>query len=221
MKKTITSIFLASVAVVSAQSISVKDGNEKFSSGSHPAFISTIYENTKDEVIGEWKKILKDYKNEKVKDDGSEVFGDNILIKDWGNNPVDFYTTFEENTKDKTIKMCTAVDLGGTYLTGSEKDKAKLIEKMMKEFCLKMTKQPMEAAIKAADKSLHKLEDNQKDLEKDNKNLKDDIENYKAKIKKAEEDVKTNEADQVKKKAEVETQKKVADELKKKLDKVN
>jgi peptidoglycan hydrolase CwlO-like protein len=156
-----------------------------------------------------------------VKESGGEVFGDNIVIKDWGNNPVDVYTKFEED-KDKKIKMSVAVDLGGTYLTSSaDKDKYKYFEKLIKEFSLKMTKVPMEAAVKAAEKSLHKVENEQKDLEKENKDLKSDIENYKEKIKKAEADIKKNEEEQVKKKAEVEGQKKVTDELKKKLDKVN
>ena len=78
-----------------AQSISTSEGNEKFSSGSQNAVITTIYENSLDNVISGWKKILKDYKHEKVKEHDNEIFGDNILIKDWGNNPVDFYTKFE------------------------------------------------------------------------------------------------------------------------------
>jgi len=183
--------------------------------------MATIYENKLDEVMDEWKKVMKDYKNEKVKVNGDEVFGDNILIKDWGNNPVDFYARFEEDAKEKVIKMAVAVDLGGTYLSSGDKDKHHYVEKMVKEFAIKMTKAPMMAAIKDAEKQHDKLMDNQKDLEKENKNLKGDIENYKEKIKKAEDDVKKNDENQVKKKAEIEAQKKVVDDLKKKLDKVN
>ncbi len=222
MKKITTFLLITSVSYSFSQSVLVKEGNEKFSNGSHDAIITTIYENKMDEVINEWKKVLKDFKNEKVKDKDNEVFGDNILIKDWGNNPVDFYANFIEDSKDKSIKMMVAVDLGGKYLNSSgDKDKHKYVEKMVKEFAVKMTKEPIEAAVKDANKLLGKLEDNQKDLEKDNKNLKSDIENYKEKIKKAEADSKKNDEDQVKKKAEIESQKKVADALKKKLDKVN
>jgi len=222
MKKLFTITFGLLSAGAFSQSISVKEGNEKFSEGSHNAIITTIYENKLDEVHDEWRKILKDYKHEKVKDKDGEIFGDNITIKEWGNNPVDFHTKFEEDTKDKTIKMFVAVDLGGTYLSSSsDKDKYKYLEKIVKEFALKMTKSPMEAAIKDAEKVLGKMEDNQKDLEKENKDLKNDIENYKEKIKKAEEDTKKNDENQVKKKAEIVTQKKAVDDLKKKLDKVN
>lgn len=205
---------------LNAQEIKTREGNEKFSSGSHEAIITTIYEGNLDDVISEWKSILKDFKHEKVKASGDEIFGDNILIKDWGNNPVDIYTRFEENKGDRSIKMMVAVDLGGAYLKSSDKDKQKFIEKLMREFAVKMTKVPLEKNVKVAVAALDKLEDNQKDLEKENKNLKDDIENYKSKIKKAEEDIKKNDEAQAKKKAEIDAQKKVVDGAKKKLDDV-
>ncbi|MBA3682228.1 MAG: hypothetical protein H0W73_13880 [Bacteroidetes bacterium] len=221
MKKILTLSAITFAGFSFSQSINVKDGNEKFSTGSQYALTTTIYESTADEAVSEWKKVLKDFKNEKVKDNDNEVFGDNILIKEWGNNPVDVYTKFEEDKKTKTVKMSTAVDLGGTYLTSSDKDKAKLIEKMMKDFAIKMTKEPIAALVKVAEKQQAKLEDDQKDLEKDNKNLKEDIDNYNKKIKKAEDDIKKNEDDQVKKKTEIETQKKEVEVVKKKLDAVN
>ncbi len=211
MKKTLTLSAMAFAGFAFSQSINVKEGNEKFSTGNQYAITTTIYENTADEAISEWKKVLKDYKYEKVKDNDGEVFGDNILIKEWGNNPVDIYTKFEEDKKAKTVKMSTAVDLGGTYLASSDKDKTKLVEKMMKDFAVKMTKEPITAAVKVAEKQQVKLEDDQKDLEKDNKNKKEDIEDYKKKITKAEKEIIEKEAAIEKKKGEVGIQKKVVD----------
>jgi len=165
--------------------------------------------------------FLKDFKNEKVKSDNGEIFGDNILIKDWGNNPVDVYTTFEEDKTAKTVTMHVAFDLGGAYLSGSDGDKHKSAQKMIKDFAVKTTKESMGDKVKELEKVLGKLEDNQKDLEKANKNSKSDIEDYKTKIKKAEDDIVKNEADQTKKKAEIEAQKKVVEEAKKIMDKVD
>ncbi len=207
--KILTTLLLVSTATFSfSQSIAVKDGSEKFSTGSQPAILTTIYEHKLNDVISEWKKVMKDFKHEKVKESDNEVFGDNILVSDWGNNTADFYAKFEEDSKDKTIKMAVAVDLGGKYLTSSDRDKLKFVEKLVKDFAVKMTKEAMEGNVKDAGKLLVKLEDNEKDLVKDNKNYKDDIENWKGKIKKAEDDIKKNEEDQVKKKAEIEAQKK-------------
>jgi hypothetical protein len=212
MKKlfTVTAICFAGFAF--SQSINTKETNEKFSTGSQNAFVTTIFENNANNVISEWKKALKDFKNVKVKDSDNEVFGDNILIKDWGNNPVDFYAKFEEDKKAKTLKMSVAVDLGGTYLSSStDKDKARFVEKMVKDFAVKMTKEPLTDAVKANEKQLAKLEDDQKDLEKDNKNSKEDIENYKKKITKVEKEVIDRDVDIEKKKGEINVQKKVVD----------
>lgn len=203
-------VFTASASF--SQSISIKESNEKFSTGSQNAVTTTIFENNSSDVMDAWKKVLKDYKNEKVKDSGDEVFGDNILVKEWGNNTVDFYARFEENKKDKTVKMSVAVDLGGTYLSSSgDREKFKYVEKMVKDFALKMTKSPIEAAIKDNEKKLGKLEDDQKDFEKDKKNLQEDIENYKKKITKTEKEIIEKNAEIEKKKTEVNVQKKVVD----------
>lgn len=222
MKKSILTIAaLVAFSSAEAQKISVKDGSEKFSNGSHNAYTTTIYEASKDDVESKWKSYLKDFKHEKVKSDNGEIFGDNIVIKDWGNNPVDVYTKFEEDKTAKTVTMHVAFDLGGAYLTGSDGDKHSDAKKRIKEFAIKTTKEAMGDKVKDLEKVLGKLEDNQKDLEKDNKGYKSDIEDYKAKIKKAEENIAKNEADQVKKKSEIEAQKKVVDDAKKVMDKVD
>jgi len=212
MKKLITLLFVAAITVLKSQSISVKEGSEKFSTGSQNALTTTIYENKMGEVMSEWKKVLKDFKNEKVKESNDEVFGDNIVIKEWGNNTSDWYTRFEEDKSSKTVKMMVAVDLGGAYVSSSsDKDKSKYIERLMKEFAVKMTKAPIEEAVKNAEKLQAKLEDQQKDLEKDKKDLEEDIVKYKNKITKAEKEIVVKDAEIEKKKGEVSIQKKVVD----------
>lgn len=218
-KLVITFGIFAITTQLNAQKINVKSGSEKFSSGSQSCLKTTIYSNNEDDVKSEWKSLLKDFKNEKVKSNGNEVFGDNVLIKDWGNNPVDVYATFTENKKDQTVEMNVAFDLGGAYLKSTD-DRYNSAEKMVKEFAIKMTRIPLEKKVKDNEKTLGKLEDAQKDLEKENRNLKTDIESYKEKIKKAEGDIKKNEENQVKKKAEVEAQKIVVEDSKKLLNKV-
>lgn len=222
MKKIVLTIAaLVALTTAEAQKISVKDGSEKFSNGSHNAYSATIYETSKDDVESKWKSLLKDFKNEKVKSDNGEIFGDNIVIKDWGNNPVDIYAAFDEDKTAKTVTIHVAFDLGGAYLTGSDGDKHSFAKKMVKDFAVKTTKESMGDKVKDLEKVLGKLEDNQKDLEKDNKGYKSDIEDYKGKIKKAEDNISKNEADQVKKKSEIEAQKKIVDDAKKVMDKVD
>lgn len=197
-----------------AQEIKVKTSNGSFSAGNAPCFETTIYYADLDDVMSEWKSTLKDFKNEKVKSNGKEIIGDNIIIKDWGNDPVDIYSTFNE-TKDKNIEMKIAVDLGNNnYLKSG--DKTKFIEKMIKEFAIQMSIKSLDKQIKTQNKIVADIADKQKSLEKKNESLKKDIEDYKEKIKKAEEDIKNNEAEIEKKKTELAAQQKALDELKKK-----
>ena len=222
MKKiTLTLSALLIILGANAQKISVKDGSERFANGSHNAYTTSIYEINKDDAESKWKSFLKDFKNEKVKSEKGEIVGDNVLIKDWGNNPVDVYATFEEDKKTNVVIMHVAFDLGGAYLTGSDGDKHKMAEKLIKEFAIKTTKEALEDKVKDQEKALSKLEDNQKELEKDNKNAKSDIESYEEKIKKSEDDINKNEADQTKKKAEIEAQKKVVEDVKSVINKID
>lgn len=213
MKKTLAIVASLVAITASAQRIELKEGKESFSTGSQNAITTTIYANKMDDVQSAWKSLLKDYKNEKVKTSKNEVFGDNILIKEFGNNPVDVYATFEENKKDMTVKMHVAFDLGGAYLssTSEQKDKYNEAEKIIKAFAVKMTKAPLQQKVKDAEKVQSKLEDEQKSLEKDNKNLKQTISDNKDKISKAEKDIAAKEVELEKKKGEIEIQKKVVD----------
>ena len=102
---------IACTKLAFAQSISVTEETTTFSTGTQNALVATIHKNSKDAVASKWKDYLKDFKNEKVKMENNEVFGDNVLIKEWGNNPVDIYARFEENKADNTVKLMVAFNL--------------------------------------------------------------------------------------------------------------
>lgn len=216
MKTTLFYVCALASTTMMAQEIKVKESSGSFSSGILPCFETKIYNNTMAEVKDQWKKILKNFKNEKIKTKGDELFGDNILIKQWGNNPVDIYTHFAENS-DRSIEMKVAVDLGnGNYLESHDKDKSRFIEKLMKDFAIKMSTEALEKQLKEETKKLNDIQNKQQDLEKKNENLKKDIENYKEKIKKAEEEIENNKKEIEKKKQEAAILQKRLDELKKK-----
>ena len=200
---------------VTAQTILVTEQKAPFSTGEQNALVTTVYQNSKEEVVAKWKDYMKDFKNEKVKFENNEMFGDNVLIKEWGNNPVDVYARFEESKDDKTVKIKVAFDLGGAYLSsGGDAAKYALAEKLVKDFAVKATRFPFEEKLRIAQKLLTDMEGDQKNLEKENKDLHNDIDNYKSKITRAEEDIKKNEENQLKKKAQAEAQKTVIDQIK-------
>ncbi len=203
-----------------SQAIEVSESRANFSTGSNNALITTIFNANVDDVIKAWKKTMKNYKNEKIKINDKEVFADNVLIKDWGNNPVDIYAMFVENNKQ--IKMNVAVDLGGVYLKSSEqKDKFEYMEAMVKNFAIEMTKEPLVENIKRQNKVLKDLEGDQKDLEKENSKLRSDIVSYQEQIKKAETALQKNDENQVKQKVLLEKQKQIIEQAEKDVESVN
>jgi peptidoglycan hydrolase CwlO-like protein len=157
--------------------------------------------------MDKWKTYLKNYKNVKVKTAKDEVVGDNVLIKEWGNNPVDIYARFEENKQEKTVRMMVAYNLGGAYLTSTlDANKYAAAEKMVRDFAVETTKAPLILKVKDAEKVLGKMEGDRDGIEKDIKNLRSDIENYRDKISKAEKDITKAEDELSKKKSEIDGQ---------------
>jgi hypothetical protein len=191
-----------------AQNINVTEQNVLFLNGQQPALVTMVYNNSMSTVMDKWKSFLKSYKNEKIKADKSgEIFGDNVLIKDWGNNPVDIYARFEENKADQSVKLMVAFDLGGAYLTSSgDAAKYSSAEGLVKNFAIETTKAPVADKKKDAEKVLSRLESDRESQEKSIKSLKSDIESYKDKISKAEKDIEKGESDLSKKKSEIDAQ---------------
>lgn len=220
MKKTTTLTAALLIGFFSfAEKLKVQEKNEKIGGGNNNALVITIYEVSPDDIESKFKSVMKDY-DAKVSSKDGGLFGDNAVIKEMGNNTVDIYARVEK-VKDGESKLIVAFDLGGAFLNSSEhKDKYKITEKIVYDFAVKITKDAISAVVKAEEKKLDNLNDNQKDLEKKNANLNDDIKEYEEKIKKAKEDLEKNKADQEKKKAEIEAQKKVVEEVNKKLNAV-
>ncbi len=198
------------------RNIEVKGTSHSFSTGNNDALSVVIYESTPKDVSKAWQKQLKDF-NGKTSEKKGEVFSDNAIIKKFGdNNAVDIYTRFEETGEGNTT-MFVAVDLGGAYLSSSQKEKYNVMKDIIHDFAKEASQDVVSQQIKDATKVFSGLESDQKQLVKDNENLHSDIESYKDKITKAEDAIKKNEEDQEAKKKEIEDQQKVLDDLNEKL----
>lgn len=216
MKKILTLAFAAFSFAAFAGKVKVSESKENIGGGNNNALTITIYEANPDDIIKEFRSIMKDY-DAKVSTKGDELFGDNAIIKKMGNNTVDIWAKVVK-VKDGESKLIVAFDLGGAFLNSSDhKDKYPVAKEIVENFAIKMQKDAIEEQLAAATKALEKMQDQQKDLEKKNADLKDDIKNYEEKIKKAQDDVKKNEEDQAKKKNDISVQQKVVDGVKEKL----
>ena len=178
-----------------------------------------IYEVKDNEVLKEWKSLIKGYGG-KV----SSKFADDVSIPSISENTIDIYTTAVKD-KNNTI-LIVGFDLGGAYLSSGHSG-YKSAERILYDFAVMMSKKGIAGLLKGEEKILAKSEKNFEQLIKDNEKLhknveglrqdieryKDQIEGAKKDIEKAEKDIGTNLEDQKKAKAEVEEKKKIVQKV--------
>ena len=214
-KKPVAPATEAAPAARLSQKIVIKESPEPIGGGTHNALTVKIPDINPAEAEEGFKSHMKAYNGKRTSKEGS-AFIDNADIKEMSDNTVDVYAKAVAAGKD--VNFSVAFDLGGIFLSSTtHKDKYLVAERIVKEFAVKMTREPLLEQLKNAQKSQSKIEGEQKSLEKDNINLNEDIQNYKAKIRTAEENLAKNKAEQDKKKLELETQKKVVIEVETKL----
>ncbi len=210
-------LLLAPLMTISAYAddklkISVDEKNERVGGSSHACLVVIIYDAKADEIEKEWKSKMKGYDAKVTSKD--EIFADNALIREISENTCDVYARTEKGANENETRLIVGFLLGETWLSSSNGPSYKAAEKIVKDFATKMTKEAVAGSVKAEEKKLEKLQDEQDDLVKKNKDLNEDIVDYQDKIKKAEADIKTNEEEQSKKKAELEVQQKALEAIK-------
>jgi hypothetical protein len=195
-----------------AQKIKISEKNENLGGGKHNALLVPIYEADEKTVEKEWKNLLKKY-NAKMATIGDEQFGDNAVIKDISNNTIDIYWKLEKAAENST-KLIAAYDLGGAFLSAdTHKKEYKIIETIMYDFALGLTKKTVANQLKDAQREGEKRDKKLKNLVEKNEDLHKDIEGYRAKIKVAEDNIVLNLANQKDAKALVDAQNKILDDI--------
>lgn len=177
-------------AKINAQSIDVKEGNEKVGGAFRNVLTVIIYESDGPAVLKSWKKLMKD-SNAKVKNSGDEIFADNAMLSDLSSNSIDVYASVKK--ENEALRFSVAYDLGGTYLSESQNSGGfRAAKKMLYNFALEVTKEAVNQQIKNAEADVKKIEWKQSDLERDKEHLHRDIDNYKDKIATAEKGLEEN-----------------------------
>jgi hypothetical protein len=201
--------FFLPVLFISSQ-VNIQNTNSKFSIGSAPCLKIEILEADDDFCKKEWVRTLDGFKNEKVKKSGNEMFADNVLIPEMGNNPLDIYTTFEYQKKSGKTIICSAVDLGGAFLnSGDHSDKFKIYESILKKYANGTQRKFFEKKLEDQTDEQKKFSKNINHLTEENKDLNDKIFKAENDIKKNEKEISETKSKLEIKKKEVESQKKV------------
>jgi hypothetical protein len=212
-----TSVFLFTSIVFYGQSkVEVKEQIEDIGGGSHNALVVKIYQCKDEDVLKEWKSIMKGY-DAKVSNK-KEMFADNAKIKDMSDNTVDVYAR-AESTAEGDVNFIVGFDLGGAYLSSTQhpreyKEAKRIVYNMAKD----LSETGLKEKVKTEEKILLGLQKQKEYTAKENETLTHDIESYKEKVSKAEEKIKANQEAIKQKEKEIADQQKIFDSIVKKAD---
>ncbi len=199
-----------------SQKISVKETRENIAQGNNNVFTVLLYGASEKNVVKSWKGLMKSY-NAKISSSKDEIFADNANIISLSSGTIDVYA----KTKDENgaIELVAGFDLGdGVFISSADNlAKYKIVEGIIYNFALNVTRDAISEQLKKDEKEHQKLDNKLKQLEKDNKRLNSNIEKYEGLIEQAKEDIKMNLKDQENLKNNIKTHQKTLDEIKEKL----
>lgn len=220
-------LLLSNSLITNAQ---VRETTASMSQGSNNALAIDLAYADPEKVLDEFEDYVEDFKAKARKKKG-ELFGDNAQVKSiGGNNTIDIYAKVEKG--DNKSILTVWFDLGGAYLSSkTHGEKYGEAVKWLNEFASRMVKKGIEDELKAEQKKLEVLTDEQKtlvrdkekldksivDSEKDIKDMEAKIAQMKQDIEKAKQDIVTNLDKQKGKAADVEKQKEVVKKVESKL----
>jgi hypothetical protein len=222
--------FLLSICVYFQTLAQLRETSAPMSQGNNNAILLELDYLDAEKVSDEFEKYVEDFKAKTKKKKG-EIFADNAQIKSiGGNNTIDIYAKAEKGV-GKTV-LTVWFDLGGAYLSAkTHPDKYIEAEKWLREFSKRMVKKSIEDELKAEQKKLEALQDEQKDLvrdkekldkgivdgEKNIKEMENKINQTKQNIEKSKQDIVTNLDKQKVKNEDIEKQKEVIKRVEAKL----
>ncbi|MBI2269268.1 MAG: hypothetical protein HYU69_02810 [Bacteroidetes bacterium] len=222
MKKYVAFCFISVfVGTCFAQKIKITESVERIGEpgAKNNVLAVIISEATPEEIESDWKALTKSYKA-KVSTMEDVIFSDNAVIKSISNNTIDMYAR-SEKIKEGETRFIIGFNLGGAYLSSIlHPEQFREIKQIVNDFAVKTTRDAIANKLKAAQKVLDKLSDEQKNLVKKNETLNKDvetnkqkIEELKEKIKREEEELVINKTDHENKTKEVDAQRKVVESL--------
>ena len=180
--KTITSILLILFTnFFFAQSVSLKETTEDFSTGKQNAFKVNVPYCTADYIAKKLKGELKDWHG-KYKESKGEHTVKMGKLKDLGDKPFDVYAkVIEKDDKDCYISL--SIDLGGAYLNSKDHpEKYKVIKSEITKMAIKISKDQINKDISREKDALKDLEKQKKSLIKEEDKLSKQIKDYEKQI---------------------------------------
>ena len=214
MKSILIFFSVVLVAQVWSQQVSLTQENQTFTIGNKNAYVLSIPYASKIQIEEEVKSYLKEFgKVKSSKGENVVLLGKNESISD---KPIDIYARVM-TAKDGSPIAVFAIDLGGAFMNSREHpNQSQVFEKSLLKFGNLCVNTAIDEEIKAEQKILKSLENDQKSLEEKLSDYEKDIINYTNQIKETEKKISDVKSNQEKKKDDLKTQKSKIESIEKK-----
>jgi hypothetical protein len=214
MKSILIFFSVVLVAQVWSQQVSLTQENQTFTIGNKNAYVLSIPYASKIQIEEEVKSYLKEFgKVKSSKGENVVLLGKNESISD---KPIDIYARVM-TAKDGSPIAVFAIDLGGAFMNSREHpNQSQGFEKSLLKFGKLCVNTAIDEEIKAEQKILKSLENDQKSLEEKLSDYEKDIINYTNQIKETEKKISDVKSNQEKKKDDLKTQKSKIESIEKK-----
>lgn len=159
----------------------VMEGKRLMSLGQYNALSVDLPHTKKGEVEKAWTKYMKEFGHKTKRNVSQEVFVDNATIAAMSRNTVDIFATINEKGED--TELVVWFDLGGAFLSSEmHTDRYPVAEKMLWDFCMRVSKTAVEEELNTQEVQLQKLSDKLLRLRQEKQSLEKDIMEYAEKI---------------------------------------
>ena len=195
MKSILSLLFVAASTMVLSQKIDIKEVSESFKNGQHNALEMIVPQAGLEQVEKALKSEMKDWGG-KYSSSKKEMAVSQGSTPSMGTKPFDAYAKVSL-TKEGTVRVVIAFDLGGAYLNSS--DHMSLYNAMatkLEILGVSTAKEAVSDKLKEASKEEQKLSNEQENLVKEKKDLENSIEEAQKRIEEAKKALEANKKNQ-------------------------
>lgn len=202
----------------SQENIEVTEETVNMSQGEQPGYIVRVPQADYEQVLKEWKKIIRHDTKSKVEENEHELLIEGTHISSIYHKPINVYSAVIH--KDSAVKIVAVYEIDSVFFSFSE-EKADLnaekthhhIEKFMREFAINQYKYAVSVELSDAEKLLKTKNKELNDLSKQNENYQKEVKENEQNIKSSEDLISSYEKDNERKLSDINSKKESIDGL--------
>ncbi len=194
------------------ESIEIIQQPVKMSQGEQPAYIVSIPQADYDQVLKDWKNIIRQNTKAKIEEDEHELFIEGTQISEINQNPINIYSALIKT--DSTVKVVAVFEIDSTFFSYSEEQPDLHTEKthhhiknFMRSFAVDHYISAVETELSDAEKLLKTKNKELKDLEKENETFQKEVKESEQNIKNSEDLISSYEKDSERKLSDINSKK--------------